>query len=95
MPGASLPPEGLGSGVGAGRGPTPGWQVHVSSSHRAQRHTLLVPCGLPPKWDKGPGRITTCQHAVLPGGLAEVSGGCVITGARFLLQSWGPERLMD
>lgn len=52
-------------------------------------------CSRPPKWGKGPGRIATRQHAVLSGGLAEVSGGCAITGAKFLLQSWGPERLMD
>lgn len=44
---------------------------------------------------QGPGQIATCQHAVLSGGLAEVSGGCATTGAKFLLQSWGPERLMD
>lgn len=54
-----------------------------------------LPCSHPPKWGKGPGRIATRQHAVLFGGLAEVSGGCAITGAKFLLQSWGPERLMD
>ena len=49
----------------------------------------------PAQVGQGPGQIATCQHAVLSGGLAEVSGGCATTGAKFLLQSWGPERLMD
>ena len=49
----------------------------------------------PAQVGQGPGQIATCQHAVLSGGLAEVSGGCATTGAKFLLQSWGPEHLMD